>query len=102
MDKLKRYQKKQLKKLSHRLKPVVQIGQKGVSESVTAAVDLALDTHELIKIRFVDLKEKEQKSQAISDIERTCSCEMIGRIGHIAIIYRRHDDPEKRKIVVPD
>ena len=102
MSKLERSEKKRLKKLAHRLKPVVHIGQKGITEAAIAAVNDALDAHELIKIRFVDLREKERKFQAVSDIERACGCEMVRQIGHILIVYRQHDNPNKRTLLVPD
>jgi RNA-binding protein len=40
-----------LRALAHDLKPVVQIGVQGVTEGVLRAVDEALTTHELIKVR---------------------------------------------------
>ena len=61
MEKLKGYQKKYLKGLVHSMKPVVFVGQKGLSPAVTKAVDESLEKHELIKIKFVDFKEKGQK-----------------------------------------
>lgn len=101
MTKLKGFQKKYIRGLAHKLKPVVFVGQKGITDSLISAINEALGTHELIKIRFVDLKEKEQKTRVIADIEKEIGCDMVGRIGHVFIVYRQHDDPEKRAIVVP-
>lgn len=101
MTELKGFQKKYLKGLAHRIKPVVFIGRKGMTGSVVSAVKEALDTHELIKIRFVDFKEKEQKTRVVADIEKEIGCEIVGRIGHVLTVYRQHDDPDKRAITVP-
>jgi RNA-binding protein len=101
MTELKVFQKKYLKGLAHRMKPVVFIGQKGMTESVASAINEALDTHELIKIRFVDFKEKDQKSRVVADIEKETGCGIVGRIGHVLTVYRQHGDPEKRTISVP-
>jgi RNA-binding protein len=98
---LKGFQKKYLKGLAHRMKPVVFIGQKGMTGSVVSAINGALDTHELIKIRFLDFKEKEQKTRVVADIEKAVGCEIVSRIGHVLTVYRQHDDPEKRGITVP-
>jgi len=65
-------------------------------------VDEALQRHELIKVKFLDLKEKDQKKAMASVVERKTDCEMVGMIGHTGIFYRAHHDPEKRKIVLPD
>ena len=101
MDKLKGYQKKYLKGLAHNLKPLVFIGHKGVSSQVTVAVDEALAKHEVIKVKFIDFKEKDQKTEIVSTIEKETSSELVGMIGHIAIFYRQQSDPEKRKINIP-
>jgi RNA-binding protein len=98
---LKGFQKKYLRGLAHGLKPVVFIGQKGDSDSVLQATDAALNTHELIKVKFIDFKEKATKKEIIASLEQKAFCETVGVIGHMAIFYRQHRDPEKRKITLP-
>lgn len=44
-------QKQYLKGLAHSLKPVVMLGQHGLTEGVLAEIDAALAHHELIKVR---------------------------------------------------
>ena len=65
------FQKKYLKGLAHGLKPTVFIGQKGVTPAVIQSVDEALDAHELIKVKFVDFKEKAHKVSFCDRIEQT-------------------------------
>lgn len=101
MEKLKGYQKKYLRGLVHGMKPLVFVGQKGLSSTVTKAVDESLDKHELIKVKFIDFKEKSQKEDIAGAIEKETASELVGMIGHIAIFYRQQKDPEKRKINVP-
>lgn len=101
MEKLKGFQKKYLRGLAHSLKPVVLVGQSGLTPGVIAAVGEALDTHELIKIKFNDFKEKAQKTEIIGHIETQTGSGLAGLIGHMAIFYRMNPDPEKRKIMLP-
>jgi len=101
VEKLKGYQKKYLKGLVHGMKPLVFVGQKGLSATVTQTVDESLEKHELIKVKFIDFKEKSQKEEIIGAIEKETASELVGMIGHIAIFYRQQKDPEKRKIRVP-
>ncbi len=101
MEKLKGYQKKYLKGLVHGMKPVVFVGQKGLSSTVTWAVHESLEKHELIKVKFGDFKEKSQKKEMAAVIEKETASKLVGMIGHIAIFYRQQKDPEKRKIQVP-
>ncbi len=102
MKKLKGFQKQYLKGLAHGLKPYVFIGQKGITESLLKSVNEALDKHELIKVRFIDFKEKDMKKEITAEIEKLAACELVGAIGHIAIFYRQQSDPEKRMITVTD
>jgi len=101
MEKLKGFQRKYLKGLAHGLKPVVFVGQKGITPEVAKAVDEALNTHELIKVKFVDFKEKSRKEEIAAAIEKETASERVGMIGHVAIYYRQQKDPEKRKVSPP-
>lgn len=102
MNKLKGFQKKYLRGLAHGLKPVVLLGQGGLTDSVIRSIDQALNTHELIKVKFNDFKEKEQKTEITKKITETGDCEQVGMIGHTAIFFREQSDPEKRKIKIPN
>jgi RNA-binding protein len=101
VGKLKGYQKKYLKGLAHGIKPLVFVGQKGLSSTVSQAIDESLATHELIKVKFVDFKDKDQKEEIADAIEQETASELVGMIGHVAIFYREQPDPGKRRIEVP-
>lgn len=95
MEQLKGSQRRFLRSQAHHLKSFVIIGRNGLTEQVIGAVDLALRDHELIKIRFGDFKEG--KKELCADIVQATNSELIGIIGNIAILYRQHPEPEKRK-----
>ena len=101
MDDLKGFQKRFLRGLAHSLKPVVFVGQKGFTKSLVKAMNDALDHHELIKVKFIEFKEKEKKLSLVTQIEESVPCETVGLVGHVATFYRRHPDPEKRNIDLP-
>ena len=101
MTKLKGYQRKYLRGVAHSLKPMILIGQKGFTPEVLQSAETALDHHELIKVKFNEYKEKDQKAEIVDRFEREAGCERVGLIGHTAIFYREHKDPEKRKITLP-
>jgi RNA-binding protein len=98
---LSSYQRKYLRGLAHGLKPIVFIGQKGLTTSLAAALDQALTTHELVKAKFIDDKDKAYKVQTTESLEKATASELVGLIGHIAIFYRPQPDPDKRKISLP-
>lgn len=101
VQQLKGFQRKYLRGLAHDLDPVVYIGQNGITEAVERSINEALDAHELIKLKFIEFKKKEQKEQISKGIEERTGCQMVGLIGHVAILYRRHRDVKKRRIRVP-
>ena len=92
-------QRKKLKSLAHKLKPVVLIGQKGITESLVKAVDKALEDHELIKVKFIDLKDEkiELTEKVISDTGSF----LVNMIGNKAILYRENpESPKDEKIKI--
>ena len=91
-------QRKSLRKQAHHLKPTVFVGKDGMTETVVGAVKEAVLAHELIKVRFVD--NKDTKKTIAPDLAKASETELVGMIGHLAILYREHPDEAKRKIVV--
>ena len=87
-----------LKAEAHRinLKPVVMIGQHGLSENVGNEIELALVSHELIKIRIPAL-EKAEKQQMIETICNDYKAELVQAIGHVIVIFRQN--PKIRRFV---
>ena len=86
---LSKQQIKRLKTTTHQLKPVVMIGQNGLTEAVQKEIDIAIEHHELIKIR-IPASDKASKKQLIDSICSRHSAEPIQAIGNIAVIYRRN------------
>ncbi len=87
-------QKRQLKKLVHHLKPVVIVGQHGLSDNIHHEIDIALDHHELIKVR-VNAGDKEERKAMIDTILERSGAELILTVGHVAAFFRRNaDDPK--------
>ncbi|HUJ10728.1 MAG TPA: YhbY family RNA-binding protein [Verrucomicrobiae bacterium] len=91
-------QVRKLKALAQRLEPVVYVGKAGVTDELLVSLEQALSSHELIKIKFTAFKE-EKKSLA-ADIAARSRSELVWIIGHVAVLYREHADPAKRKVLV--
>lgn len=92
-------QKRHLRGLGHHLKPLVQVGKNGLTEGVVAEIGLALDSHELIKVRVGESAEG-RKALAAELAERTDSA-WVGTVGNVVTLYRPNDDPKKREIELP-
>ncbi len=91
-------QKSHLRALAHKLKPVVQIGRQGLTDAVLAALEVALERHELIKIKISGDAEVEARELG-PKVEKATKSQVAQIIGHTLVVYRRRDkDP---KIVLP-
>jgi RNA-binding protein len=93
-------QRRHLRALAHHLKPVVWSGKNGVSAELLDTVASALEAHELIKVKFVEHKRRRQ--ELATAIAGGTAAVVAGVIGNMAILYRRHPDPQKRKVRLPD
>ena len=83
-------QKKYLRGLAHPLKPVLHVGQSGVTPELMAELDHTLEHHELIKVR-VRVGERARRDLAITELADQSGAELVTRIGNIAVLYRRRD-----------
>ena len=82
--------KKRLKTQAHALKPVVIVGQSGLTESVLEEIEIAITSHELIKIKI--RAEKEERLQIRDQVIVKTKSELIQTIGQIIVIYRQNPD----------
>lgn len=94
---LTKKQKQFLKAEAHHLKPVVLLGANGLTEGVMAEIDLALDFHELIKVKIPS--EDRQERQMICDaIVRESGAKLVQTIGKTAILYLHKEQDAKIRL----
>ena len=91
-------QKKFLRGLGHQLKPVIMIGDAGLTEAVRNEFGSTIDHHELIKVR-VRAGDRQVRDDIIEDLCTSTNSALVTRIGNVALIYRRNE--EKPKIPLP-
>ena len=85
----------QLRGLAHDLKPVVSVGKKGHTETLSREILSALLAHELIKVQFQ--KSAVDTSEEIANLLcQELGAELVEMRGHVATIYKAH--PEKPRI----
>ncbi len=80
--------KKNLKTQAHQLNPVVIIGQAGLTEAVIREINLALDAHELIKVRI--RADREDRVEIKNRICIETQAELIQAIGQIVVLFRKN------------
>lgn len=99
-------QRRELRARAHALKPVVQIGNDGLSEGVIGETERALAAHELIKVRILD----EAREDRVEMLDALCSATGAAAVQHIGktlVLWRPRpgqDKPvvlSKRKAAAP-
>lgn len=91
-------QRRFLRAQAHALEPVVSVGKEGITPNLIGAVEQALLTHELIKVRVLEGAPLERQEVA-DTLPGTVKAELVGLIGRIVILYKRH--PNKPKLSLP-
>ena len=73
------------------------VGQHGLKPTIFEELEIALDAHELIKVRIA--ADRDERKEATAEIITQTKANLIQAIGQMIIIYRRnHKDP---KIALP-
>ncbi len=92
-------QKKHLRRLAHPLNPIVMLGNAGLTDGVVNELDRALADHELVKVS-ARIGERDSRNQALAALAARTSAELVQRVGHVGVFYRRRED--LAKILLPD
>ncbi len=80
-------ERRALRARAHPLKPVVMIAQNGLTDAVLKEIELALSSHELIKVRVFDA-EREQRDAWLVTACTALHAAPVQRIGNILVLYR--------------
>ncbi|MBL9025393.1 MAG: ribosome assembly RNA-binding protein YhbY [Myxococcales bacterium] len=76
-----------LRALGHDLDPVVQVGKLGLTEGVAAATDVALDTHELIKLK-IGTECPEPVADIAEALAPQVQAELVQVLGRTILLFR--------------
>lgn len=92
MDTAKR---KHLRAIGHKLKPVVMIAGRGVTEGVDAELERALEDHELIKVKLA-IAEPDDRKLVARHICEAHKAELVQSIGKVVLLYRAAKKPNPK------
>ena len=95
---LSKKQVKFLRAKCHDLKPVIMLGQKGLTAEVLSELDIALTHHELVKIKL-SVDDRELRKQVADEICEKSLAEEVQSIGKTLSVYRVN--PDKAIISLP-
>lgn len=89
-------QQRELKARSHHLKPVVRLGQKGITENLLLETASALEAHELIKLHIA-CDDRDERQALCREIASRTGAEVVNMIGKVCVLYRKRAAPEAGK-----
>jgi RNA-binding protein len=95
---LSKNQLKFLRARCHDLKPVILMGQKGLTDALLAELDVALTHHELVKIKLA-VEDRELRKQLVTELCQRSGAEEVQVIGKTLSVYRVN--PDKAVISLP-
>ncbi len=81
-------QKKHLRGLGHKLKPVIMVGSKGLSKALLDEFERSIAHHELIKVKL-SVGDHETRDQAIAALCEHSHAQLIQRVGNMALLFRK-------------
>ncbi|OIO67679.1 MAG: ribosome assembly RNA-binding protein YhbY [Zetaproteobacteria bacterium CG12_big_fil_rev_8_21_14_0_65_55_1124] len=84
-------QKKKLKQAAHHLKPLIRVGQKGMTDSLVTETDACIERHELIKVH-VAAGERDERSALATELATKIGADLVHSIGKVFILYRKKKD----------
>ena len=80
-------ERRALRARAHHLRPVVTIGGAGLTPAVLTEIDIALKSHELIKIR-VSGDDRERRKRMPGEICAALDASPVQHIGKIFVLFR--------------
>ena len=87
-------QRAYLKSLAHDLKPLIQVGKSGITEGLLSQIDASLESHELIKITFLQNSHVEGK-EVVDEIIEATGADFVNLIGKKLTLYRESKENKK-------
>jgi RNA-binding protein len=84
---------------AHALKPVIQVGNNGLTAGVLAETRRALTDHELIKLR-IQAADRSTRDALLAELVRETGSTLVTRIGHVAVLFQANS--KLSKFPLPD
>ena len=88
---LSQAQLRHLRGLGHKLKPVVTVAGKGLTDNVIEEIDTSVSHHEPMKIKL-NVGDRDVRDQLLADLCQRLDLRLVQRVGNTALVFRRNPD----------
>lgn len=93
-------QRRHLRGLAHELKPIIRLGNAGLTDAVATETARALHDHELVKVKAAGGGDREARDTLFAELAQRTASALIHRIGNVAVLYR--PNAKLPRIMIPD
>ena len=93
-------QRRHLRGLAHDLKPLIRLGNAGLTDAVATETARALHDHELIKVKAPGGGDRAARDALFADLAQRTASALVHRIGNVAVFYR--PNATLQRIMIPD
>jgi RNA-binding protein len=93
-------QRAHLRSLAHHLKPILQVGKEGITDTAVKAVGEAFRTRELLKVKIQEAAPLSAREAGPAFEEAVPGVAHVQTIGRTVVLFRQH--PEKPEIRLPE
>ena len=89
--------RKKYRQIGHHLRPIVTVGNSGITGGVIDEVQRALHDHELIKVKL-NIEKKSERAREVKDLSTTLNAHLIQLIGKNALLYKKNPNPKSSSL----
>ena len=81
--------RKKYRQIGHHLRPIVTVGNSGITGGVIDEMQRALHDHELIKVKL-NIEKKSEREREVKDLSTALNAHLIQMIGKNALLYKKY------------
>ena len=81
--------RKKYRQIGHHLRPIVTVGNSGITIAVAEEMRRALADHELIKVKL-NIEEKSERAREVKNLSTALNAHFIQLIGKNALLYKKN------------
>ena len=89
--------RKKYRQIGHHLRPIVTVGNSGITRGVIDEMQRALHDHELIKVKL-NIEKKTERESAVKKLSTALNAHHIQLIGKNALLYKKNPNAKSSSL----
>ena len=89
--------RKKYQQIGHHLRPIVAVGNRGITVAVIEEIQTALHDHELIKVKL-NIEGKSERAREVKRLSTALNAHFIQLIGKNALLYKKSPSAKRSSL----